>query len=167
MNKAAVTLALTIFLAVSICISIPIYSIYQAENTKNYDFTQYHKEYGDVTLVNNDYNFSPPVSMYRALRIALESDGWNTASLSNMTVGINLNYGKFGNYTGPIRMSFERIKEVIEKVDNYAPVTVNGTIYRYYWNIAVTHSGEVFQIPPPGYYWVDAATAEIIPHGVP
>jgi hypothetical protein len=43
--------------------------------------------------------------------------------------------------------------------------TDKGTMwYRYVWLVSVEQSGNIQSIPPPGYYYVDASTGEVIPH---
>jgi hypothetical protein len=126
-------------------------------------YYQYHDEFGNVSLLSPNLNFSPPVSMYRALTIALESDGWNTASLSNKEVSVSLEYWKFSS--NPSSNGSEWLHSVTQPAEDYSPVQINGTAYRYIWDISVEPKvGKC--IPPLGLYWVDAATGEILSHGL-
>lgn len=127
------------------------------------DFIRYRDEFGNVSLLSPNINFSPPVSMYRALIIALESDRWNASSLSNMEVRISLEYWGFPNDSAN---GGGWLHYVTQPAKDYSPVQVNGTTYRYIWDINVEPSGDVKYIPPLGLYWVDAATGEIVPHGL-
>jgi hypothetical protein len=141
--------------------------------------------FGSTPFVSVNYSFSPPIPMYLASIIALESGGWNKTNLANMTVHVSLNYDAFWvNSTGPgeynatsgnetIHFSsqvspswgFARIREVTEAANDYYPKMVNGTTYRYIWSVAVSQNG-YNGIPPPGLYFVDAATAELVPAGL-
>ncbi len=138
----------------------------------------FRREFGDVNVSSPVLGFSPPVPLYRALKLALEEGGWNQGSLRNMTVKVSLDYYEFtdnvtfaeGNHTLLSNGSY-RIGEVTQPVDSYAPVIIqsatNGTIaYRYIWDIGIVHSNGLLSIPPPGLYWVDAATAEMVPTGI-
>jgi hypothetical protein len=115
--------------------------------------------------------------MYRALKVALDSDNWNTTSLENMTVRVSLDYFKFTNTSSIIKSPYDNttlgpswgsefLYPVTQPVKDYSAVTVsnatNTTTYRYIWSVTVDPASG-FDIPPPGFYWVDAATAEIIP----
>jgi hypothetical protein len=104
--------------------------------------------------------------MYYALRIALESDGWNESYLINMTVSVFLYYCEITHT--PISNGIQWLYEVTQPVEDYSPVEVNNTsgnsttIYRYLWTINVD------QNYPPYHtvdlLLVDAATGEIVPH---
>jgi len=115
--------------------------------------------FGNVPVLGPNIDFSPPINMYRAITIALESDGWNASSLINMTVNAYLEYREiWSNSTGS---GWTLLHEVTQPTENYSPVQVNGTTYRYIWDIVVEPNGTML-LPPPT-YWVDAATGEIVP----
>ena len=143
------------------------------------DFNLFYEEYGDVSIQSRSYNFSPPVSMYHALRIALESDSWTNTSLRDVTVRVSLDYcvfwhnntitkSPYDNTTIGPGSGFEVLHEVTQPVDDYSPVQVNETTYRYIWAFVVieTDHPNLVTIPPLGLYWVDAATGELISPGV-
>jgi hypothetical protein len=46
----------------------------------------YHELFGSTPIVGGNYSFSPPIPIYRAVIVGLESDGWTAASLKNMSV---------------------------------------------------------------------------------
>jgi hypothetical protein len=140
------------------------------------DFSLYNAEFGSVSVVVPSLNFSPPVSMYYALRIALESDGWNESSLINDTVRVSLDYWEF--IYSPISSGIQWLHAVTQPVKDYSPVEINSTygnswsttVYRYIWTIYVNENPfvnlvSVWQWHPLALYLVDAATGEIIPHG--
>jgi hypothetical protein len=124
------------------------------------DFNGFFLEFGNVSVQGPNLDFSPPVDMYRALTIALESDNWNASSLKDMTVYAYLQYWEFSS-NGAVWLH-----DVTQPAKDYSAVQVNGTTYRYIWDIEVEPSGNIREIPPPGLYWVDAATGEIVPHGM-
>jgi hypothetical protein len=181
MNKGQVVSILVAIIAVSICLNAALYYQNYSVNQQKSDFTAYYREFGNVSVQSISYNFSPPVSMYRALKIALENGGWNTTSLENMTVSISLEYCKFWNDSSIIKnpydnttsgpgSGFEDLYTVTHPVNGYSAVTVINnatytTTYRYIWYIVVKQNSGIMSIPPPGLYFVDAATAEIIPTG--
>jgi archaellum component FlaG (FlaF/FlaG flagellin family) len=171
MDKRILIIGLAAALVVSVFLNVALYYQNQSVNQQKADFTAYYSKFGNVPLQSISYNFSPPVSMYRALTIALENDGWDTTSLENMTVNVSLDYRKFYSYNTTLgsHNGSELLYSVTQPVNDYSPVTVNNTTnsttYRYIWAIVVTENLGVIQIPPPGLYWIDAATAEIIPQG--
>jgi preprotein translocase subunit SecY len=122
--------------------------------------TAYYNEFNSAPTHSYNYSFSPPVSMYCALLIALESGGWTQTSLKNMTISVGLDYCAFGSN------SFLLIYPVTQPVADWSPRQINGTTYRYVWTIIVEYSGLFRSIPPPGYYYVDAATAKLVPTGI-
>jgi hypothetical protein len=123
------------------------------------DFNRFFLEFGNVSILSSNINFSPPVDMYRALIIALESDDWNASSLSGMRV-----FAYFSKYSSN-SSSGTYIQPVTEPPKDYSPVEIDGTTYRYIWEIEV-EPGNMNIIPPLGLYWVDASTGEIVPHGI-
>lgn len=146
-----------------------VYYHLSTENPQPSSQTQFRKEFGDVTVDAIAYNFSPPISMYDALNIALIDD-WNATSLQNMTIHVSLQYCRFWSdsiMVGRFR-GYETLNAVTQPVANYSAVTVsNGTItstYRYIWDISITRNNVVPGCPNPEYH-VDASTAEIIPIG--
>jgi heme/copper-type cytochrome/quinol oxidase subunit 2 len=147
----------------------------------------YRRLYGSTPIVGWNYSFSPPIPMYRAIIIGLQSDEWNASSLENMTVHVSLDYYVFytnvsalyqlasqenltlTGYPNPdLNMTggygYELIHEVTAPVDDYRPQIFNGVSLRYVWSIVVQENSGMC-IPPPGCYLVDAATAELIPTG--
>jgi hypothetical protein len=144
----------------------------------------YHRLFGSTPLVGGNYSFSPPISKYKALDIALESDGWNQRSLENMTVYASLNYDVF--YTSVTSLyqianlenltlsghpnpdlnitGSEFLHEVTAPANDYKPQIYNGVSLRYIWTITVEKDSGM-TMPPSGYYQIDAANGELIPTG--
>lgn len=177
MNRNICIVFLVVVLIVSVFVNVFLYYQNYNENQLKDDFDAYYTEFGNVTVQTISYNFSPPVSMYRALKIALESDGWTTASLENMTVGVSLDYRQFWsnstvtNSSGITTMfpgsGSQLLYSITQHIDHSSSVTVgnstSNTTYRYIWSIVVKPKSGGVYLPPPGLYWIDAATAEIIP----
>ena len=81
-----------------------------------------------------------------------------------MEISVQLDYCAFqksSNQTG-----FGLISPVTHPVADWSPKQVNDTTYRYVWTIVVEGPGSLRSIPPAGYYYVDAATAELVPTGI-
>ena len=171
MDKGHLVSILVAILAVSVFLNVILYYQNQSVNQQKDDFTAYSNEFGNVTVQSISYNFSPPVSMYRALKIALENGGWNTTSLENMIVKVSLYYYEFWSKNTTLGPSSGSgfVYLVTQPVNDYSAVTVNNatssTTYRYIWGVIVEPNSGGFVMPPPGDYLVDAATAEIIPTG--
>ncbi len=177
MNKSLCVIVLVVALVVSVFVNVALYFQNYNDNQLKDDFDAYYNEFANVTVKSISYNFSPPVSMYKALKIALEHGGWNTTSLENMTVSVSLNYRVFvvndtmENPSGVTTLipgsGSHLLHSITQPVDDYSAVTVGNSTsyktYRYIWSVLVTEKSGGISLPPPGYYWIDAATAEIIP----
>jgi hypothetical protein len=137
----------------------------QQTQSANNDSTSYYNVSNPATqLCNFSYSFSPPISMNRAVQIALESGGWNKASLENRTIYVSLDYCAFVNNSSV--SGFELLRGVTEPTQDYSPVQIGDTTYRYVWIIIISEPSPFQGIPPPGYYFVDAATAELLSIGI-
>lgn len=124
------------------------------------DAAAYFNEFGVIPTTNVNSSFSPPISMYQALQIALENEGWNRASLQGMKVSAYLTYGETETNT----TSYSNtgiIGPVTSPPANYSDVYSNDVIYRYIWEITVEGSTGI-TIPPLGFSLIDASTGEIL-----
>lgn len=135
-------------------------------NGLNFDAMAYYNEFGVIPATNINSSFAPPVSMYRALQIALESDGWNKTSLNEMTVGAYFNswqtitdYNLY-NVTLPMQIS---INPPVTPPSDYSDVYGNGVVYSYVWEIIVQNASHSTH-PPIGFSLVDASTGQILPN---
>ncbi len=172
MNRAALTLGIMLVVAVSLFVGglgFAFSTFHQNVSSPGVDEVAFRREFGEVNVSSPVYSFSPPVPMYHALRMALENDGWNQTSLSNMTVYVSLGYFEFTE--NGLSSGSRRICKVTQPVASYEPVFIqngtSGTIaYRYIWDIVVTYSSGLIAIPPPGLYWVDAANSEVVSTGI-
>jgi hypothetical protein len=129
-----------------------------------------------------DSNFTTPVSKGEAVAKALSSGGWNSTSLMGKEITANLCYVKFWYSDKGSGQGFQMLDKVTAPVNDYSPraeynVTltdvfppVKATVwYRYVWTVSV-HSvrreGGFSIIVRGDFYYVDASTGEIIPHGI-
>ena len=113
-----------------------------------------------------DDPLSPPVSKLQAIDIALEHGGWNSSNLRGKVVTAGLWYMRFWAEDVSV-VVVEVPHEVEEPVSDYFPVVEGDLTYRYVWHVVVEKAGPIKSIDPPGLYYVDAATGEIvfsIPH---
>ncbi len=177
----SVTLLLVALLIVSSAIALVEYNQIKALqkettffNGVNSDAVTYYNEFGVTPIANVNSSFAPPVSMYHALQIGLEADGWNKTSLQGMKVYISLmpwysltnSSGPYtsnstGNFYGSASID---LKPMRTPPSNYSDVYSHGLIYRYVWQIDL-QKGAGITIPPWDLMLVDAATGEIVPHG--
>jgi hypothetical protein len=113
----------------------------------------------EVVVTTPDPLFSPPVSMYKAIKITLENHGWNVTPLIGMIVGAHLDYMHFWNRTNS--WGSEILKEVTEPVADYSPLQNETGTYRYIWQVVVSESG-VQYLPQSDLCLIDASSGEII-----
>jgi len=65
--------------------------VFTPPNMHSTDYSAaYYEEFNRAPTVSYNHSFSPPVSMYQALLIALETGGWTAATLQNMTIEVQL-----------------------------------------------------------------------------
>jgi hypothetical protein len=157
-----------IVILVTVCIMITVVAFFEffvfttPTQQSNGSYSQaYYDEFNKTPTPAYNYSFSPPVSMYHALIIALQRGGWTATSLKNMAISVELDYCAFLNSSTEI--GFELLSPVTHSIADWSPQQVNDTTYRYVWTIIVHYSDPPKSIPPPGYYYVDAATAELVP----
>ena len=125
------------------------------EELLNGNFTAaYYNQFGKVTPITNvNSSFTPPISMYQALLIGLQADGWNKTSLQGFNVGIYLSL--WDNSTlGPIPSN---------PPTNYSYVNIDGIVYHYVWNIVIQKNA-YNRYPPWDFILVDASTGQILPN---
>jgi len=123
-----------------------------------------------VPTVNNvDVSPHPPITENTAVKLALNYGGWNENSLRGMNIFAYFEYMKFqysANGWGYEMLGSYSSGQVTNNgvnVTDYNSVQNGTTTFRYVWAVIVQYNGPVTSIPPPGYYFVDAVTGEIIP----
>ncbi len=131
----------------------------------NFDAMAYYNEFGIIPATNVNSSFEPPVSMYRALQIALEADGWNKTSLNGLMVGAYLQSWQTnadsGYFNGTNINSGNT--PLTTPPSDYSDVYSNGIIYRFVWQVIVANSTH-FTTPPIGFSLVDASSGQILPN---
>lgn len=163
-KQTLIVLILVAVLAISTSANISQFMFnQQLRNTNIGEANIYYNEFGVIPSTNVNSSFIPPVSMYRALQIALETDGWNKASLRGMTVNINLMHGDTITNSSTYFTGIDG--EVTSPPANYSNVYGDGDsiIYRYIWEIAVNNASSP-GIPPLGFSLVDAVSGVILPN---
>ena len=123
------------------------------------DAAAYYNEFGVIPTTNVNSSFSPPISMYKALQIALENEGWNKTSLNGKVVGAYLMNGETDTNTTSY-FNTGVTGPVTSPPANYSDVYGNGVIYRYIWEIIVQNSTGFNH--PVGFSVIDASTGEIL-----
>jgi hypothetical protein len=137
----------------------------------NPEATLYYDQFGSITPITfTNASFSPPISMYKALLMGLDADGWNKTSLKGFNIYVNLvPWETPANYTdtvvnGAPPFNDSQIAVIMNSQPaNYSAVYSNGIIYRYIWQIDLMKSNTIgFQL------WdviaVDASTGQILDH---
>jgi DNA-binding transcriptional ArsR family regulator len=129
----------------------------------NEEETAYFDEFGLIPLTNVNASFTPPISMYRALQIALETDGWNKTTLNGMVVGAYLMHGYFYtnsslppdlNINGPVTIP----------PPSYDIVYSSTSIYHYVWEITVSNASNPIRHLYSSFSLIDASTGQILPN---
>jgi DNA-binding HxlR family transcriptional regulator len=139
-------------------------------NGIDFEAMAYYNEFGVIPATNVNSSFAPPVSMYRALQMGLQADGWNKTSLNGMRVGAYLmKWMETVNWREIVtdRTAFNTTLFYIASIgpetsppSDYSDVYGNGEIYRYVWQITVLNSTGI--TIPPIETWIDAATGQIL-----
>ena len=164
MNKTLLTIALIAVLAFSVFLNVYLYIQNQNELQSNSHINQqtsFYGEFGVVPASNFAYPFSPPVSMYRALQIGLESEGWNKTSLVGMNVSADFVYAFID--TGAAVGGTSIIKLVMTPPANYsAAVQDFAGVDEYAWAVTVNNAANPSN-PPLGFSLVDAQTGSLLP----
>jgi hypothetical protein len=167
MKSRYLTVALAAIILASLYFDATLYLQTQSQTQpydakKTDDYKLYGNEFGVSPTLQQNYTFWTPVSMYRALRIALESDGWNRTSLQGMKIQVSFDYIRFTNTRFSSGMQVLQ-SGVTEPIGNVSAVQIGSNAYRYIWSIYVSNA--TANMHPYAIYYVDAATAQIIPHG--
>ena len=129
----------------------------------------YYNEFGVIPSSIVNASFTPPVSMYRALQIGLESQGWDKASLRGKLVGADPVHLEMLTNTSAVYPPFGSVAGldlVTSPPENYSNTYGNGVVYVYAWEITVNNSNilTIPGVPPLGFSLVDATTGQILPN---
>ena len=141
----------------NLTLTLPIGSPF---NESYYEVAAYYNEFGTIPASYFAYPFSPPISMYYALQIGLETDGWNKTSLQGMVVGVSLVHGQTGGNESVFGTGIDAYETTPPA--NYSNIYDNGTIYRYMWEIIVNNATAPTR-PPRDFILVDTTTGWVLP----
>jgi DNA-binding HxlR family transcriptional regulator len=163
---ATLLIASAAFAAVEYYQTVDLQRQVNRANGINLDAMAYYNEFGVIPSSSVNASFTPPISMYRAVQIALETNGWNKTSLNGMTVSTGLaNWmmvtdPSVYNGTGTPSTEFS-LSPLTNPPPNYSDVSSDGVMYRYVWEITVENASHI-TIPPIGFALVDASTGQIL-----
>ncbi len=132
------------------------------ENTflkgSNPEAAAFYNQFGAVPIITNtNPSFAPPISMYQAISLGLETCGLNKTSLQGKSVFIELKQGEFSSNNTIIGTWW-----ISSPPTNYSDVYSNGITYRYLWVIGVGN-GPILAFDYFGYILVDASTGQVVP----
>jgi hypothetical protein len=168
MNKTLLTIALVAVLVFSVFLNAYLYIQNQNELQASRHAGQeanFYDEFGVVPASNFAYPFSPPVSMYRALQIGLESEGWNKTSLIGMVVSADFVYAFI--ITGALADGTVINRRVTTPPANYSSVVLPlAGVEEYAWEVTVNNATNPSN-PPLALSLVDAQTGSLLPKPTP
>ncbi len=96
------------------------------------DAMTYYSEFGVIPTTTTNSSYTPPVSMYRALQLALEGFGFNKTSVSGMIIDARLNL--FQTTTNGTLIGNTALTNI---PSDYSVIVENGIMYRYVWVITI------------------------------
>ena len=134
------------------------YLLYNENNKLSSDNITLQGQIDILTMAYLNSPYHPPVSQLQAVVAALRYGGWTVDTLRGMKVSANLEL-----HISSVARGGTDMIDVNQTVLDYSPKTVNGETSRYFWRVTVdTPIGG--SIPPPGYYWVDVVTGDVVPY---
>jgi len=120
----------------------------QKEVTAADYYTAYYNEFGIVPITNVNSSFTPPISIYHALQIGLDSLGWNKTSIQGTMVYATLEtWAMYTNNTVPAGFSrgYAQNTGDVGSVPpkNYSHTYGSGVVLGYGWETEVLNSTEI------------------------
>ncbi len=164
MNKLSLVIVVALVVGLSISICFNAFQYFQDRNViqTNYEARAYYNEFGVIPSAKVNGSFTPPISMYHALQIALRTDNWNKTTLRGMIVTASL----IKSDTLTNESQWTAIGgNVISPPADYSDVYDNNYIHRYVWEITINNATGI-TIPPIGFSLIDAATGIILPNPI-
>jgi len=153
-DKALLTVALVAILAFSVFVSLGLNGPISQE-------AYFFIKFGVVPRSNFAFPFSPPISMYRALQIGLESQGYDKISLIGMSVTADFVYAF--TITGASEGGSSITRLIMTPPTNYSSAMLPfAGVYDYAWAITVNHATNPSSTPV-GFCLVDAQTGALLP----
>jgi len=128
----------------------------------------YNSQFGSIVPTTNvNSSFAPPISIYQALLIGLESQGYTKTLLQGTSISINLLpwYLIANSTSGTIQGGgFNSQLTMTNPPENYSDIYSNGVIYLYVWEIDIQKTDllSLSNSVVPQQVLVDASTGAIV-----
>ena len=126
-------------------------------NSLDLEAMAYYSEFGVIPTTNTNSSYSPPISIYKALQIALEAEGLNKTLINGMNVDASLTTiqtATNGTYCSMIPLT--------NIPTDYSDVHGNDIIYQYAWEITVSNASRPSYMRD--FIFIDASTGQILPN---
>lgn len=126
-------------------------------NSLNLEAMAYYNEFGVIPTTNVNSSYNPPISMYKALQVALEDRGLNRTLINGMNVDASLTTiqtATNGTYCSMIPLT--------NIPTDYSDVHGNDIIYKYAWEITVSNASRPNYLRD--FIFIDASTGQILPN---
>jgi DNA-binding transcriptional ArsR family regulator len=125
-------------------------------NSLDLEAMAYYSEFGVIPTTNTNSSYAPPISMYKALQIALDADGWNKTLLNGKNIDTRLM-----TLQTATNGTFYSVGPLTNIPIDYSDVYGNGIFYQYAWEITISNASR------PSYMrdfsFIDASTGQILP----
>ena len=125
-------------------------------NSLDLEAMAYFSEFGIIPTTNTNSSYTPPISMYKALQIALDADGWNKTLLNGKNIDARLT-----TIQTATNGTFSSVSPLTNIPIDYSDVYGNGIIYQYAWEITVSNASRPTYMR--GFSFIDASTGQILP----
>ena len=128
----------------------------------------YNSQFGSIVPSTNvNSSFAPPISMYQALLIGLESQGYTKTLLQGMSISINLSHWyMIANSTSGTMQGggLNGLLPMTNPPENYSDIYSNGVIYLYVWQIDIQRTDlmSLSNSVLPQQILVDASTGSLV-----
>jgi hypothetical protein len=110
-----------------------------------------------VLTANTNSSYTPPISMYKALQIAIEADGRNKTLLNGMNIDARLT-----TIQTATNGTFSSVSPLTNIPIDYSDVYGNGIIYQYAWEITISNASRPTYMR--SFTFIDASTGQILPN---
>ncbi len=126
-------------------------------NSLDLEAMAYYSEFGIIPTTNTNSSYTPPISMYKALQIALEADGWNKTLLNGKNIDARLT-----TIQTATNGTFSSVSPLTNIPIDYSDVYGNDIIYQYAWQITVSNASRPTYMR--GFSFIDASTGQLLPN---
>ena len=126
-------------------------------NSLDLEAMAYYSEFGIIPTTNTNSSYTPPISIYKALQIALEADGWNKTLLNGKNIDARLT-----TIQTATNGTFSSVSPLTNIPIDYSDVYGNDIIYQYAWQITVSNASRPTYMR--GFSFIDASTGQLLPN---